>query len=222
MNCNNCCPSGLGCFVGPTGPMGPRGPIGPCGPRGPVGPTGPTGPRGVTGPTGPTGPTGVTGPTGATGPTGVTGPTGATGPTGTSAPADLVNATNVSPQTPASGAALTLDTNQVSLGSAVSHSTGASNFTLGATGTYQVSYSTNATPSSSATPPINASIQLNRGGSLIPGTLATATLAAAGNSTHLSGNALIQVNTVPITITLVSNNANSTYSNTSVIIRKLN
>ena len=131
--------SGLS-IVGPTGPSGIPGPTGASGLSitGPTGPTGlngllgPTGPTGAAGePGGPTGPTGLQGLQGDIGPTGPTGLNGLLGPTGPTGPAGvlpingittiLVDA-NLAPLdtrvTSTIGAALTIASNNITLGTA--------------------------------------------------------------------------------------------------------
>ena len=125
-------------------------------------------------------------------------------------------------QTPASaGDALTLDTNQLLEGTAITHTAGSGDISLTATGNYQVAYNTTVTPAAGASPPVTVSAQLEEGGTVIPGTISSATLASAGNTATLSGNAVIQVTSAPVTLTLNANDTDAAYSNTAITVRKL-
>lgn len=89
--------------TGATGPTGPQGPTGATGTTGATGATGDPGPTGATGPTGDTGATGATGSTGSTGATGATGTTGATGPTGSTGATGPTGSTGPTGATGAAG-----------------------------------------------------------------------------------------------------------------------
>lgn len=156
---------------------------------------------------------------GATGPTGETGPTG---PTGAAPTLNALNAVNVAGQTPGSaGDALTLDTNQVLEGSAITHTASSADIELTENGTYRVGYNTTVTTSGSASPPVTVSAQLENEGTEIPGTITSATLQSASNTANLAATAIIEVSSAPVTITLNANDTDAEYSNTSVVIRKL-
>lgn len=179
-------------------------------------------PQGATGPAGPQGAAGPAGPIGPAGPQGVTGATGVTGPTGAAAAVNVVYAVNAAAQTPAAaGTVLTLAANQAAVGTAVTHTAGTGPISLNEAGTYEVNYTTTVTPAAGVTPPVTVSVQLNSGAAAVPGTVSSATLQAAGNTATLAGNAIVQVTTAPVTLTLVANDASGTYTNTSVTVRKL-
>ncbi len=152
-------PSGL---QGPAGPAGADGPAGPAGVAGPAGPAGGTGAAGAAGPAGGTGPAGSAGPAGGTGLAGPAGPAGGAGPAGPAGPAGAAG-----PAGPAGGAgpagasgllafgyfyALMPGDNAatIGVGTAVSFPQNgaasgitrfsASDFTLPAIGTYEVSW----------------------------------------------------------------------------------
>ena len=129
---------------------------------------------------------------------------------------------NVAGQTPGSaGDALTLDTNQVLEGSAITHTASSADIELTENGTYRVGYNTTVTTSGSASPPVTVSAQLENEGTEIPGTITSATLQSASNTANLAATAIIEVSSAPVTITLNANDTDAEYSNTSVVIRKL-
>ncbi len=229
---NPCCPTlnfiiprgatGVTGVTGATGPTGATGTTGATGPAGgPAGPgltgvTGPTGPTGATGATGVTGPAGPTGATGATGITGPTGPTGATGATGTLPTPNALYATNEAAQTPtAVGDPLVFSDNQLTEGTAITHTANTGAITFAEGGLYHITFTTNAAPATGASVPLRVSVQLNENGTQIPGTLTIGDIVTSGGSTTLSGAALVRV-TAGTVITLVSNSNTGTFSNTSI------
>lgn len=210
-------PTGATGTTGATGPAGgPAGPTGPTGATGLTGVTGPTGPTGATGATGVTGPAGPTGATGATGVTGPTGPTGATGATGTLPTPNALYATNEAAQTPtAVGDPLVFSDNQLTEGTAITHTANTGAITFAEGGLYHITFTTNAAPATGASVPLRVSVQLNENGTQIPGTLTIGDIVTSGGSTTLSGAALVRV-TAGTVITLVSNSNTGTFSNTSI------
>ena len=224
-------PAGINGATGPTGPTGPagatgaEGPTGPTGPAGPsggaTGPTGPTGAAGPTGPTGPAGATGAEGPTGPTGPAGAAGATGATGPTGPTGPAvplNALSATNVGSQTLSSdGDPATFDTNQVQEGTAITHTASSSDFTLVDAGVYRITYNAVGTNSSSTG---TVGLELQDDSTAIPGSESTATISTTSNVVPLTATVLVDAGAGSV-ITLNSTEANTTITNASITIQKL-
>lgn len=206
---NPCCPT-LN-FIIPRGATGVTGVTGATGPTGATGTTGATGPAG-----GPAGPTGATGATGVTGPAGPTGPTGATGATGTLPTPNALYATNEAAQTPtAVGGPLVFSDNQLTEGTAITHTANTGAITFAEGGLYHITFTTNAAPATGASVPLRVSVQLNENGTQIPGTLTIGDIVTSGGSTTLSGAALVRV-TAGTVITLVSNSNTVTFSNTSI------
>ena len=82
---------------------------------------------------------------------------------------DALYATNVPSQSPASnGDPLTLDTTQLTEGTSITHTGGASDINITESGVYLISYSTVATNTTSAG---TASVQLEENGTAIPGSV---------------------------------------------------
>ncbi len=192
-----CCkgPTGPQGPTGPTGPQGSTGPTGPQGPTGSIGPQGATGPQGSTGPTGPQGATGPTGPQGSTGPTGSQGATGPTGPIGPTGPTEPFLSSYMEAlgngQIIASGEDFIFDIESVdSVGNNIVIDSTGKTFTINHTGLYHVEWSVNLADGS--TPAVVGIIENGEGAS-------GATSSTAGS---FSSGTLIQVDTVPFTITL--------------------
>ena len=114
-----------------------------------------------------------------------------------------------------------MDTNQVLEGSAITHTPSSADIELTEDGTYLISYSTTVTPSGSASPPVTVTAQLENEGTVIPGTISSATLASAGNTANLAASAVVNVTSAPVTITLNANDTDAEYSNTAVTVTKL-
>ena len=150
---------------------------------------------------------------------GATGATGATGPTGATPPLNALYVTNAAAQNPAAtGDPLTFDTTQLAEGTAVTHTGGSSDITLTENGVYQISYSTVGTDTTGAG---TTSVQLQEDGTEIPGTTSAANVANANDQAALSGTAIVDVTSAPVTITLNSIGTNQQFSNTGVSVRKL-
>lgn len=216
--------------TGPTGPagtngaMGPTGPTGASGMNGAMGPTGPTGATGITGPTGPTGVTGITGPTGPTGVTGPTGPTGATGvtgPTGSAAAAEMLSAYST-PASPASNnTPLVFDQNGPSIGSAITHGAGSSDFAVSEPGVYTAAFHGNAAPASGVNFPLAISLSLQLNGTNVPGALTQHSFHTSSDTATLSFSFPVQVTTAPSTISIMAQGGNFIYSAVSLTLTKI-
>lgn len=235
-------PQGEAGATGANGATGPQGPQGPQGVQGPAGVTGPQGERGATGPAGEPGAAGPIGATGATGPAGPTGPTGATGPQGPAgrpgpcgpmgpqgpagrsaepATLNLVSYINPESQTPAAvGAALTFCTEQAVIGTVITYDAGT--FTLTEEGIYMITYNAVGTNTSCAGTSATVGLYLTENGAEIPGSRSTGTVAADTNTIPLSGSTVITVSCAPETVTLAAVNAGGSFTNSSIIIQKLN
>ena len=127
-------------------------------------------------------------------------------------------ATNVPSQSPSASAALTLDTNQLTDGTAITHTPSSGDIQLTEPGNYEISYSAVATNVSSV--PTSASLQFNLDGAVVPGTLKTSTITAASDTQVLAANAIVNVASTS-TLTLVANNADASFTNVGVTVRKL-
>lgn len=213
-----CPPCPPPCESGPTGPTGPTGATGPTGPPGATGMTGATGPTGVTGPTGPTGATGPTGPTGATGPTG---PTGATGPAGTSGTQEMLSAYSVPSQPGTSGNPLTFDQNEISQGTAISHTGGDTDFTIQEPGLYYVSFHGSVSSVSGQSFPQTISLYLQQNGQIVQGTAVHNTFQAAGGTANASFAQIVDVPQAPTTLNVAGDGGNYLYTNVSLQIYRL-
>ncbi|MBQ3615141.1 MAG: hypothetical protein II993_03960, partial [Anaerotignum sp.] len=66
-----------------------------------------------------------------------------------------------------------------------------------------------------------AALHLEQNGVIIPGSRSSVSLSAAADEQTLSGRSVITVNGTPVTITLVAEDANGSYSNTVLTIQKL-
>ena len=131
---------------------------------------------------------------------------------------DALYATNVPSQSPASnGDPLTLDTTQLTEGTSITHTGGASDINITESGVYLISYSTVATNTTGAG---TASVQLEENGTAIPGSVTSETLTAASDTATLAATVIISVpGTAPITLNMVGTGLS--FTNTSVAVTKL-
>lgn len=125
-------------------------------------------------------------------------------------------------QTLAADGIFTFDNDQATTGTSILHSPSTGVFTLNQNGFYEIYYNTVGTNAASVTPPTSLEVHLANGGTEIPGTTSTATITAANDKVTLSGATVVNVTSAPANITLVADNANGTYSNTAITIRRLN
>ncbi len=137
-------------------------------------------------------------------------------------PLNVYAASNETSQTPAADEApLTFADTVTAAGTAVTHTPGTGEFTLAEAGTYEIAYNTTAAAAAGAALPVTAGVYLARGDVQIPGTSASATLAAAGDIMALSGGTIITVGTAPETVTLRAATASASYYDSSLYIHKL-
>lgn len=106
-------------------------------------------------------------------------------------------------------------------GTAITHTAATTDISLTENGTYEILYNSNVTPSGSASPPVSPSLELENGGTPIDGSNSTATITAASQNAHLSGGVVITVSSAPATITLNAGDTDGQFSDTSIIVRKL-
>jgi hypothetical protein len=152
---------------------------------------------------------------------GPAGATGATGATGASAPLNLNSSANVTEQTPAdAGNALTFAVTQAQAGTAISHTAGTAGFVLTENGIYEIEY--NTVVASSVNPTFTVALHLEINGDIIPASRSSVSIGAAADEQTLSGRAVITLTNAPVTITLVAEDTNGTYSDTVITIQKLN
>ena len=126
-------------------------------------------------------------------------------------------ATNVPSQSPASdGAALTFDTNQVTEGTAISHTASSGDFTLNEAGVYRISYSVVGTNTSSTG---NATVELRNGGTAIPGSNKSGTISATSDVVTLAADVLVDVaSTATITLNMIG--TGFSFTNAAIVIKK--
>ena len=123
-------------------------------------------------------------------------------------------------QTPAdAGMALTFAVTQAQAGTAISHAAGTPDFILTEPGIYEIEY--NTVVASSVNPTFTVALHLEINGDIIPASRSSVSIGAAADEQTLSGRAVITINTVPATITLVAEDTNGTYSDTVMTIQKL-
>lgn len=140
------------------------------------------------------------------------------GPTGTAPAPQALYAIAPAAQTPASaGSSLTFPTNQMVLGTEITHTAGSGDFILTQPGSYEVHYTVNAASSAIPTP---TSTQLYANGAPVPGSLVSSFIATSGKPVLLA-NTTALTSSCTTTLTLVTDTAGSTFLNGSILIRKL-
>ena len=220
-------PQGEQGLQGPEGPQGERGPQGAAGPEGPQGPQGKQGlqgeqgPQGPQGPQGERGPQGPQGPQGEQGPHGEQGPQGPQGPAGTVPPVSLLSAYSTPSQPQDSGDAIEFDRNSLSLGSAVSHTPGSSQFQINQTGVYLVSFHGVISAAKQNTFPVNIATSLNLNGNVVSGATVPYNFQASSQSSADSFVVPISIASVPSTLQVTTTGGNALADAVSLTILRL-
>ena len=101
----------------------------------------------------------------------------------------MISSYNSTTQTVDSGAAYVFDTNRIVTGCTVGHVAGTSAFTLNKPGYYYVTFNTTFTTEAAG----EATIQLQNGGTPVPGATGTETVTTAGSTKSISFATIIKV-----------------------------
>ena len=132
---------------------------------------------------------------------------------------NAIHATHVSSQTLSSdGDPATFDTNQVEQGTVITHTASTANFTLGEAGIYRINYNAVATNTSGTG---TVGLELQDDGAAIPGSESQATISTTNNLVPLTATVLVNAGASSV-ITLNATEANTTLTNASIVIQKLN
>lgn len=101
----------------------------------------------------------------------------------------MISAYNSATQTVAIDGAYVFDTNRVATGCTVSHTPGTSTFTLNKPGYYYITFNTTFTTETTG----DATVELQNGGTAVPGATGTETITTAGNVKSISFATIIKV-----------------------------
>ena len=101
----------------------------------------------------------------------------------------MISSYNATTQNVAVGAAYVFDTNRIVTGCTVGHVPGTAAFTLTKPGYYYVTFNTTFTTEVTG----NATVELQNGGTLVPGATATETITTAGDVKSLAFATIIKV-----------------------------
>ena len=101
----------------------------------------------------------------------------------------MISAYNAATQTVANGAAYVFDTNRVVTGCTVGHTAGTTTFTLNKPGYYYVSFNTTFTTEATGV----ATVELQNGGTTIPGAVGSETITTAGDEKSLAFATIVRV-----------------------------
>lgn len=155
-----------------------------------------------------------------TGATGPTGPSGSTGATGT-VTSDLFSAYSTPTQPGTTGKALVFDRNAVSNSSNITHEANSSNFIINQPGYYYVGFHGTIAPASSVNFPQTISLFLQQQGSAVPGTNIQHTFQTSSDSSNISFSQILQVTSVPSTLSVMQQGGNIQYGGISMDIHKI-
>lgn len=116
----------------------------------------------------------------------------------------ILSTVNTTPQTVAAGGTLPFTTNTVSYGNTITHSGTSPNVVITAPGIYRVDFDGVTTPLTTAELTDPVALQLTLNGSPVPGATASQTYAAATDEATLGFHSVIEVSTVPATLSITS------------------
>ena len=132
----------------------------------------------------------------------------------------MISAFNSATQTVAVDGAYVFDTNRIVTGCTVGHAPGTSTFTLTKPGYYYVTFNTTFTTTATG----DATVQLQNGGTLVPGATGTETVTTAGDTKSISFATIIKVlpsccsidNTANLTIVATGIELTATVANINI------
>ena len=143
------------------------------------------------------------------------------GDTGADAPpGEFLSSYSTPPQSGTSGGALIFDRNSMVVGNAAAHTAGSANFTIQEAGYYYVSFHGTVSPGNDVKFPLSLLAYLTQQGTSVPGTGARQLSLKKRLHEHFSH--IVQVTTVPTTLTVVISGGKYLYSDISLTIQKLN
>ena len=166
----------------------------------------------------PVGATGPEGPAGATGAEGPQGPAGPTGPAADETVPELMSTTNTSPQTPGASTELNLGTKSTDLGTAIDYTDSSTDVSLTENGVYMVSFHSD-TKSNSGAVTAQATLQLDS--TPVEGGTAQHYFADTTGEANISFTVPVTVSSAPETLTVVSDNADATFTNATLTVWKI-
>lgn len=158
---------------------------------------------------------------GVTGATGATGPTGPTGPTGAAESVQSISAYSIPTAPAADNEAIVFDANGTQNGSAISHTAGDSEFIISQPGVYYAVYSGTVTPGIASSAPLANLLSLQLNGTDLPGGQIQNIFQSTTEDIAQSVSAIVNVASVPATLTLVSSGGTFNYSSTALHIFRI-
>lgn len=141
-------------------------------------------------------------------------------PGGTVSP-QFLNAYSTPFQPNTSGDPLIFDRNGTSAGTAVTHTENTSDITIEQPGYYSVSFHATVTPGIGATFPLSVLYYLQQNGNPVAGTGTRHTFQNASEVANLSFTQIVEVDTVPTTLNVISEGGPTFYSDASITVNQI-
>ena len=116
---------------------------------------------------------------------------------------------------------LVFDQNGESIGSGISHTAGAGDFSVQTPGLYTAAFHTTAAPASGASLPLTITLQLQVNGTAVPGAAVQHTFQTASENGTMAFSFPLQISTVPATVQVMAQGGNFLYSGTSLSLYKI-
>ena len=119
------------------------------------------------------------------------------------------------------GGSLIFDRNAFSYGTAVSHNTNDSVFTVQEPGIYEVSFHGTLAPASGTTFPLQLLLYLQQQGNEVPGASVRQSFQTSTDVGNVSFSQIINVSSAPETLSVVGSGGNFTYSDVALTVQKV-
>lgn len=145
-------------------------------------------------------------------------PRGETGGGGT---LDVLATVDPTVQSPGAGTALVFNDNPLVSGTSITHTAGSSTIDITQPGVYLAEFHSTVGVDAGTTIPASVRVQLQAGGAVVPGAVATHTFAASSEVATISFSVPFQVTAAPETVSVVVNEPGFNFTESALTIIRL-
>ncbi len=135
--------------------------------------------------------------------------------------AEFLNAYSTPSQPGTSESPLIFDRTGTSNGTAITHTTNSPNIVIQQPGFYNVAFSGTVTTPSGGKFPLSILLSLQQNGSSVPGAASRSNFQAANQTTNMAFSQIINVTSVPTTLTVNNSGGSILYDTTSITVNKI-
>ena len=135
--------------------------------------------------------------------------------------AEFLNAYSTPSQPGTTENPLIFDRNGASNGTAITHATNSANIVIQQPGFYSVAFSGTVTTPSGGRFPLSISLSLQQNGSSVPGAVSRSNFQAANQTANMAFSQIINVTSVPTTLTVNNSGGSILYDSISITVNKI-